>query len=56
MKMVYLHFEWNSQVGKNLSKKIELKIFELDTYPLTPPNVRFTCKMFHPNGKKNLIE
>ena len=23
----------------------------LETYPLTPPNVRFTCKMFHPNGK-----
>lgn len=22
----------------------------LETYPLTPPLVRFTCKMFHPNG------
>ena len=34
--------------------KIKCQRFDLfisDTYPLTPPMVRFTCKMFHPNGE-----
>ena len=27
----------------------------LDTYPITPPSVRFTCKMFHPNGRNEVL-
>jgi ubiquitin-protein ligase len=29
--------------------------FIIDNYPLTPPTVRFTCKMFHPNGMRNFF-
>ncbi|CAM4950208.1 unnamed protein product [Rotaria socialis] len=47
---------WNALIDGPSDTCYEDGLFTLrmeftDTYPLTPPNVRFTCKMFHPNGK-----
>jgi ubiquitin-conjugating enzyme E2 G2 len=36
--------------GTKMKFKISFLFLILDNYPLTPPTVRFTCKMFHPNG------
>lgn len=36
-------------------EKLSRRRFRLDTYPITPPTVRFTCKMFHPNGRKHRL-
>ena len=48
---------WNALIDGPVDTCYEDGLFTLrlefsETYPLTPPNVRFTCKMFHPNGKK----
>ncbi|CAF3142766.1 unnamed protein product [Rotaria socialis] len=45
---------WNALIDGPSDTCYEDGLFTLrmeftDTYPLTPPNVRFTCKMFHPN-------
>ncbi|CAF1122683.1 unnamed protein product [Rotaria sordida] len=45
---------WNALIDGPADTCYEDGLFTLrmeftDTYPLTPPNVRFTCKMFHPN-------
>ncbi|CAF5067741.1 unnamed protein product, partial [Rotaria magnacalcarata] len=48
---------WNALIDGPSDTCYEDGLFTLrmeftDTYPLTPPNVRFTCKMFHPNDEK----
>ncbi|CAF0965238.1 unnamed protein product [Adineta ricciae] len=45
---------WNALIDGPVDTCYEDGLFTLrmeftDTYPLTPPSVRFTCKMFHPN-------
>lgn len=46
---------WNALIDGPADTCFEDGLFTLtmefgENYPLTPPTVRFTCKMFHPNG------